>query len=407
MPDVSIDDLPQLQLQGAEPPPPHVTNIKVENGKGDVLYNGPRPDDGRLTANPSPAQLDGTMKVTRTFSDGSATEQTLTYDAGKPVKIGYREITNEYYVDTENPPGKPKFFGALNPYYEFRNRPDAPLIRRDIGGQTESVFKGNNDNDNPGFSGSIGMKFDYPLFGLGKSWGVQLDGKYYSSSSQTDIDSIPANGGTLGIFGPFAGGGISTANDISNLRYNSRFWDWSVGASLTKDCMLDSWDEGDVDLDSDFGWDYGEDEDDEDDDFDIPATGVHVASQAQITNRYFGPRGGVTIDAPITRDLRAYGGAFGKLYFNSIDGSRRTDTSGAVVLHGAEDLSDHSVTLGGGIKTGLYYNIAPSIRAGLGFEYEYANNTPQLKIDSQTGEAKVGVTGADVYRVRLGIRADF
>jgi hypothetical protein len=70
-PDVMLDDLPQLQLQGAEPPPPHVTNIKVENGKGEVLYNGPRPDDGRITANPSPTQLDGTMKVTRSFSDGS------------------------------------------------------------------------------------------------------------------------------------------------------------------------------------------------------------------------------------------------------------------------------------------------------------------------------------------------
>ncbi|MGB8275791.1 MAG: hypothetical protein WCF16_11055, partial [Alphaproteobacteria bacterium] len=172
-----IDEAPsQLQLQNA-PAPPTVTNLKIENGKGDVLYNGPRPDDGRVEARPTPAQLDGTLKITRSLSDGTVRDQTLTYEAGKPVKVEYDYLNNKYYVDTSNPPGMPKVYGRLTPNLEFRNRPDTAIIRREdnVSGKILDLIKADNSSSGPGFNGTVGLRFDQSLLGLGKKWGLELN----------------------------------------------------------------------------------------------------------------------------------------------------------------------------------------------------------------------------------------
>ncbi|HLF58075.1 MAG TPA: hypothetical protein VI732_00430 [Alphaproteobacteria bacterium] len=401
--DLTMIDPPSLNLQ-SDPPPPRVTNIKIENGEGETLYNGPRPGDGRIAANPAPQQLDGTLKVTRSYSDGSVKDQTLTFDAGKPVKIEYSDAEDRYYVDKSAPaPVLPRFYAGVMGNYEFRNRPDTPLIRKESGGAVTGFVNGDNDSSNPGFKLRTGFTLDNPFLGLGKKWGAELNGRYYTSTAKDNIDAIPAAGGNLAFFGPLGGGGATTGNDLRNLSYRSRYWSWGIEPRLRKGYDLGSFHGSPVTMDSYLGFEYGEDEDDEDLDFDIPAIGSHVTSRVMLDNRYYGPTFGFDGTYPIYGQLFLAAGAFGNLFVNNLSASRSIDLSNTA-FRGSDSLSQTTVTLGGGANIGLNYEFAPNIKGRVGYEYEYANNTPFLDVDQAHGGVSVKTRGADVHRLFLGVR---
>jgi hypothetical protein len=396
-----------LQMQYS-PSPPSVTEMSVENGKGEVLYKGPRPESGSIEARPTPEQLDGTLRIRRTLSDGNVLDQTLTYEAGKPVKVGYDSVNNKYYVDTTSPPGRPRLYGQLTPFYEFRNRPDTALIRQeDGGGNILGLIKADNDSSDPGFKGSVGAVFDQSLFGWSRKWGMEFTGSYWNSKSTTNVDEIPASGGRLAFFGPLAGGGASIPTDIANLRYSSNYWSWSIEPRLRSSFTLGTLYDRPVHLNAYLGFQYGEDEDDEDMDFESPTFPLRVSSLVKLDNRYYGPTFGFYTGWWIHDRIRLTAGAFGKIYVNELDASRRISVVDGASLSGEDSLSRTTVTAGGGLDLGLQYKFAAGLVGRVGYGYEYADNTPVLKVDQQTGEASVDTGSADVHRVHIGLRAAF
>jgi hypothetical protein len=407
-----VDIEPGAEPEFLQPKPgtisPHVTEISIENGKGDVLYKGPRPESGSIEARPTPEQLDGTLRIRRTLSNGSVLDQTLTYEAGKPVKVGYDERNDKYYVDTTSPPGRPRFYGQLTPFYEFRNRPDTPLIRQeDGGGNIIGQIEADNDSSDPGFKGSLGFMLDQPLLGLSKKWGMEFTGSYWNSKSTTNVDEIPASGGRLAFFGPLAGGGASIPTDITNLRYASDYWSWAIETRLRNSYTLGRLNGQPVNMNAYLGVEYGEDEADEELDFESPTFPLRVSSLVQLDNRYYGPTFGFYSSWSIYERLRLTAGAFGKVYINNLDASRRISVVDGASLSGEDSLSRTTVTAGGGLDLGLHYKFAPGLVGRVGYGYEHADNTPVLKVDQQTGAASVDTGSADLHRLHIGLRATF
>lgn len=414
---------PQLHLDTSREMGPSVTNVKLENGAGKTLWSGAPGQD--VTANPPLDDLDGKVTITRTYDDGATKKQTLTYEPHKPIKIGYSSAGNDYYIDTSAPPPTgssgagqpgtksglalkptmPRFYISAQPSYTFFNRSDTPIIRKEDGGTILGYVKGDNDTSNPAFNGSVGFVLNEPFFGLGKKWGLELNGSYYKSSATTSIDSIPSNGGQLAFFGPLAGGGGVTGNDITNLRYKTDYWSWAVGPRLRKSYPLGTIAGVNVNMNSYLGFDYGEDEDDEDLSFDIPGSAVSVASMVKLDSRYYGPDFGFYSAWEICDNLHVTAGAFGKVYFNELQAKRMIDLTNG--LNGADSIRETTFTAGGGANVGVNVKVAPNFTAKFGFGYERSGNSPFLDVNQETGEATVKAKSADIYRITVGAKMKF
>lgn len=396
-------DPPQLHL---EPSAPYVTNIKVENGSGDVFYDGQHPgEDKEITARPTPEQLDGKMTITRTYSDGNVKKQTLTYEAGKPVNIGYSDATNSYYV--KEPPkfaiGISGAFAKLNPSFDFVRRPDTDIIRRESGGATTGFVKGDNDSQNPAFNGSIGYKFEEKFFGA--KVGVELQGYYYTSQSTTNFDQVPANGGQLAIFGPVAGGGIATANDLMNVNYTSDYTMWNIQPRFTKAYGLGTVGTVPVRMNSYLGFNYGKNEDDEDLTFDIPGAALSGMTHNAIDNWYYGPELGFYSAWQVCPMTKITLGGYVNFNVNELSADRSLElTSG---LTGSDELSDTKFTVGGGVTVGANFKLNDRMTASVGYNFDVANNAPAINVNQQTGAASVDTDTAQIHRFMVGLRHSF
>jgi len=396
---------PVLEL---EEQPPSVTNIKMTNGAGETLYDGPRPSSGNITANPTPEQLDGKMTIVRTYDDGSKKEQTLTYEAGKPIKMGYSEATGEYYVDKTPPIVMPKFYGGFRPSYEFRNRDGTPIIRReDNNDNVLGIIKGDNDSSNPSFKGNIGFVLNRPFFGLAEKWGLELAGSYYNAKSTTNIPML-SNPGRLGIPAPFTGGGVAiVGGDFSNVNYKSNYWSWQIEPRLRKSYSVGELFGKPLRMNSYIGFQYGEDEDDEDLDFDVPTFPLQVRSQVKLDNWYYGPEFGFYDSWEWCPRVHLTAGAFAKLYVNNLSASRSTSLAGLVNNSEQDSLSETTVTMGGGVNLGLHYKFTNYLTARIGYEYERADNTPYLDWDQTHGGVSLKTQASDINRIYIGAKLKY
>lgn len=385
---------------------PTVTNINIVNGAGETLYDGPRPSDGKIAANPTPEQLDGKMTITRTYSDGSTRQQALTYEAGKPVNIGYSSASNDYYIEpSPKPTGMPRFYGGFESGFEWVNRPDTEIVRQDQGGQLAGFVKADNESSNPGFSGRVGFKMDQPLFGLGRKWGLEVRGSYYSSTSREHINVVRNNGGDLAILGPLPGGGLNLGmNDITDLRYSSDYTTWSVQPRFNKSYGIGTLYGKPVHMNSYVGFNYGKNEDDEELSGSVPGAGVDFMTGSWIDNWYYGPEFGFDAAWYWCPPVKLKLGGFVNVNVNDLKAKRMLVATG---FSGADEFSNTEVTVGGGARVGLNYKWNNYFSAKVGFEYEYANDTPVVNVDPQTGDASVGAEGADIYRIVVGARVNF
>ena len=385
---------------------PTVTNIKVVNGAGETLYDGRRPSGGQISANPTPEQLDGTMTITRTYSDGSTRQQTLTYEAGKPVNIGYSSASNDYYIKPSPKPVRmPHIYGALAPSFDFVDRPDTAIVRRDDGGQLAGFLKADNNSRNPAFNGTIGYKFETPLWGA--KVGVELNGSYYSSKAKESYDQVPANGGQLAVFGPLTGGGVAfpVNNDITDLRYSSDYTAWSFQPRLNKSYGVGTIYGTPVRMNSYLGFNYGKNEDDQELSGNVPLAGLDFMSGSWIDNWYYGPEGGFYAAWDWCPRTKVTVGGFVNFNVNDLKAKRMITLSNG--LNGTDEFTDTKFTVGGGANIGLNYKIGDRITAKVGFQYEYANNAPVVNVDRQTGEASVDAEGADIYSITIGAKYNF
>ena len=395
---------PQLYI---EPLPPRVTNIKLENGAGEVLYNGKHPGSGKqITENPTPEQLDGTMTITRTYDDGQVKKQTLTYEAGKPVHIGYRDSTDSYYVE-EPPKIASNFgglFGSLNPSFEFVNRPNTDIVRREDGGVVTGYVKGDNDSRNPAFNGTIGYKFSEPF--LGAKAGLELTGSYYTSKSTTMFEQILAGGGAnrLAIFGPVAGGGFSTISNLSNVNYSSDYTTWSIQPRFTKSYGVGTVFGTPVRMNSYVGFNYGKNEDDETLSGTVDGVGDFMTMN-WVDNWYYGPEGGFYSAWDLCHDTKLTLGGFVNFNVNELSADR--SISSTFGQNGRDELSDTKYTVGGGANIGFHLKVTQQISAKAEFEYRRDETAPAVKINQSNGQASVDAQAADVYAITIGAKINF
>ena len=92
--DVVIDP-PHLTLDLGPPPPPRIVQVDVTNGAGKTVMSGQPDPLGDLSADPDLSDLDGTLTIVSTWSDGRKTTQTITHTANTRLALIYdRDLRN-------------------------------------------------------------------------------------------------------------------------------------------------------------------------------------------------------------------------------------------------------------------------------------------------------------------------
>lgn len=396
-------DPPNLQLQAYGPPSPKLTNMRIENGAGEAIYDG-KHFNNPLTYDPMDPRFDGTLKIIRTYSDGTVREQTFTHTVGAPVHLDFDWVKREYALKEKPKTTAPQFYGGLNPAFQILNRPDTPLVRQEQGGMVTGFVNGDNDTNNPQFNGRVGFKIDQPLFGLGKKWGFELRGSYFTSDAELERDIVPANGGNLAVFGPIGGGGFVTGNDIRNLDYSSDYTAWNIQPRFNKSYTVGSLYGRDLRMNSYLGFNYGKNEDDQSLSGTVNGVG-DFSTMNWIDNWYYGPEGGFYAAWDWCPKVKLTAGGFVNFNVNDLKAKRMLiSTFGQ---EGQDEFSDTEFTVGGGVNVGAHYKIAPGVSAGAGFQWERQSNTPVVDINQDTGVADVDAEGSDAYQFMLGFRVNY
>jgi len=91
-------EAPDLTLELGPPPPPHISKVEVTNGAGKTVMSGRPSWLGNLSANPARTDLDGTLTIKSTWSDGAVTTQVLTHTPNMPVSLKYDRSQSMFEV---------------------------------------------------------------------------------------------------------------------------------------------------------------------------------------------------------------------------------------------------------------------------------------------------------------------
>ncbi|MHA1113009.1 MAG: hypothetical protein ACTSRY_00680 [Alphaproteobacteria bacterium] len=88
-------DPPRLILE-LPPDPPRITHITATNGAGKTVLDTDTNRKGETSADPAPADLDGTLTIKSTWSDGRATSHRITHTPGQPVNLFYSHLNRTW-----------------------------------------------------------------------------------------------------------------------------------------------------------------------------------------------------------------------------------------------------------------------------------------------------------------------
>ncbi len=98
---------PTLVLQ-LPPPPPHLSRITVTNGAGKTVMESDKAVRSKgMSANPDLADLDGTLTISATWSDGRQTTQTLTHAPHMRVALKFYGSGHAFGISDEIPETAP------------------------------------------------------------------------------------------------------------------------------------------------------------------------------------------------------------------------------------------------------------------------------------------------------------
>ena len=384
-------------------PRPYLKQVTIKNGAGETLYDGDR-FRNPLSYDPQDPKLDGKLTITRRYSDGTVKEEEFSYTQGQAFGLKYDRSSGQYQLEQKPPLTTPTFYGGLKPAYQFLNRPDTPLVRQEQGGVVTGFVNGDNESNNPQFNGFVGFKMDQPFFGLGKKWGLELQGSYYTADSEEDRDIVPANGGNLAVFGPIGGGGFVTGNDIQNLRYTSDYTAWNIQPRFSKSYSVGSLYGRDLRMNSYMGFNFGKNEDDQELSGTVNGVG-DFRTMNTIDDWYYGPEFGFYSAWDWCPRTKVTLGGFVNFNVNELSATRSlTSTFGQA---GQDELDDTEYTVGGGVNLGLHHKLSDIITARVGFQYERQENTPVINVDQQTGVADVDAEGSDAYQFYVGMKLDY
>jgi hypothetical protein len=103
-----FDPYRQTLVLQLPPPPPHLNRITVTNGAGKTVMESDKPVRSKgMSANPDLADLDGTLTISATWSDGRQTTQTLTHAAHMRVALKYYGSGHAFGISDDIPETAP------------------------------------------------------------------------------------------------------------------------------------------------------------------------------------------------------------------------------------------------------------------------------------------------------------
>jgi hypothetical protein len=306
--------------------------------------------------------------------------------------------------------GGPQFSAYAKPNYEWQGRPSTTIGFKDFGGVTRVPIELDNFSSDPGIEAGFRVDFPWAMrlgnVRLGKSWGIDLNVTYFGSNSKHDIGQLPAAGENFGLYGPFAGGGVTTGQDLNNVVLNNDFSRTTGEIRLRKN--YDLWG---ADMRTYVGFCFGGVEVDDDLDL-MVGNNIDYRSRIKMDNFYYGPTGGFLVNLPMPAlDLGNskyvfYFGGYGQVMFNDADIKRQVDLSGAVNLSGADKFSHSETTLGGGVKIGGRYEFN-RFSVHWGGEFAINENVPEQHVDPNTGDATARFGVARDYKISVGAKYTF
>lgn len=88
-------DPPSLQLD-LPSPPPRITHITATNGAGKTVMESGTGRRGQTSANPALSDLDGSLTIISTWSDGRKTTHQVTHTPSQPVSLFYSHVTGSW-----------------------------------------------------------------------------------------------------------------------------------------------------------------------------------------------------------------------------------------------------------------------------------------------------------------------
>jgi len=88
-------DPPSLRLD-LPPSPPRITHITATNGAGKTVMDSGTGRRGQTSANPATSDLDGSLTIISTWSDGRKTTHQVTHAPGQPVSLFYSHVTGSW-----------------------------------------------------------------------------------------------------------------------------------------------------------------------------------------------------------------------------------------------------------------------------------------------------------------------
>ena len=103
---VDFIDPPSLSMDLGPPPPPRINQVDITNGAGKPVMSGQPDGLGDLNANPDLSDLDGTLTVVSTWSDGRKVSQTITHTANTRIKLIYDRASQKFSATEQTAPPK-------------------------------------------------------------------------------------------------------------------------------------------------------------------------------------------------------------------------------------------------------------------------------------------------------------
>ncbi len=96
--DISFGDPPELFLDLGPPRPPHISKVEITNGDGMTVMSGSPDRNGELEARPDLTDLDGTLTIKSTWSNGNVTTHTVTHMPDRPISLTYNRDLRRFDV---------------------------------------------------------------------------------------------------------------------------------------------------------------------------------------------------------------------------------------------------------------------------------------------------------------------
>ena len=375
-------------------------DVVVRNGAGQVVLQGKLDDNGHIEGRPTTAQLDGTLTVEITRTDGVKITDIFTHRPGEYVRLQQDVDTGKVTGVSHPPPGQQRlslFGGATG---SFANRDGATFFRQESGGAVTKtpLFKFDADGAAQKYELGLNSRFALPL---GNKWyvgGLQIKGEYGTGSGRDGLDSYNPGGQTIGLYSPGASGGYATGNSLSGIRFEGDYSFASLEARMSKFYEVYG-----GKMESFVGLRGGGRWSEESVAFDIPALSRSFRQDQDITSFNVGPFLGSRLTWRVLPGASLW--TEGRLGADYNRGSASWETALTGFNNEAQTLNRDELTWNGRFAIGADFRVSDRSRLGLNLGLDYTGNEPRLEFpDTSRGDGGARIKYGDRLDLGIGVR---